>query len=549
MRCAPPTRCLPMAVLALVICWLAGAMPALGDSLPQKRVALVIGNSHYNDGTDISGTEDALAMEQALRELDFQVLEPVLDARKETIEKNLEKLSMQVSDATLVAFFYSGHGFQLEGKNFLYPVGGDTTAKASVSLDAVIDAVESAPATATKILFIDACRTSEHFSEKQRGPAEPPNTNSTDKILFAFAASPGQVSVSNGPKDRSPYTIALLRYLREPGLEVKDLLGKVRSEAIQATGQVPSSFGYESFYLRPPVSVRATIEKPENDLILLLNGEILFDREAPSRNPIDLRLHAGDNPIVLLVASQRTYRNTHSWGKTEGWGYCLRLFGPGGTELKLPHCNGRDPCFSASEEVPFKDGSHHGKVFTVSRAVLYVDPMTAALTLTNAETEIWNQYIPLSERNQDVLYEVKATEVLAKALTVDSATLTRSLSQIPGVVATFFPQLPPFKIPDLGPWVARVRGNQDFRDSVKSCMKDREAERVKDLQAGVQAALKGNPLPLKIFDDGLSACVQSGYENRTGKHFEPQEIRVWTAFEDLSEQPRPFECPHPGGAS
>ncbi len=550
MRCVPRASRFSGVALALVLGWVAGAMPGLGDNLPQKRVALVIGNSHYHDGTDISGIEDALAMEEALRELDFTVLEPVRDADQDAIRTNLKKLSEQIRDATLVVFFYSGHGFQLQGNNFLFPVGGDTTAEAAVSLTEVIAAVEAAPA-AVKIVILDACRTKASIPPQQRGPVEPPNTTAKDKILFAFATSPGQVSVSLGPQDRSPYTTALLRHLREPGLEIKELLTRTKADAILASGQVPQSFGLDglgTFYLRPPVSVQAVVDRAENDLILLLNGEIRFDREAHSRNPAELRLHAGDNPLVALVASQRTFHNTHSWDKTEGWGYCLRLIGPGGTELKLPHCS-RNPCFSASEDVPFKDGIHHGKVFTVARAVLHVDPVTAALTVADADTEAWNRDVPLAEQDQDVLFQVGAAEVLAKALNVAPDALTRTLAQLPGILTVFFPSLPPFQVPDLAPWVARVRGNRAFTASAAICMKDHENDRVRDLREGINAVLVGNPLPLKIFDDGLSACVQSEEEHRTRKSFRVGEIRIWTAFEDSTEPSQLFACPRLSGGA
>jgi hypothetical protein len=528
--------------LTLLILWGASVRHGFGEASAEKRVALVIGNSHYHDGTDISGVNNADAMTEVLEDLNFQVISHK-DADVDTMRQALMDLPGQIEDATMVVVFYSGHGFHHGAENFLVPVGGGTTSDDSIALGKILDAVGSAPAAAAKLVILDACRNNPAIGADQQGFTEPPAIRDR-LLLLAFAASFGQTATAGGDKDRSPYTMALVRHLREAGVTVQDLFAEVRRDVAQGSAQLPVSFGEGSFALRPAVRVRTSVDPAVGDVLLLVNGEISFDREAHSPNPVDLVLHAGDNPLAVLVASQRTYRKTHSWDRTEGWGYCMRLFGPGGTELQVAGCD-RDPCFSGSEDAPFKDGSHHGKVFTVARAVLHVDPETAALTLANPEPDVWKHELPPFEQNPGVLYEIKAEEVLAKALNVDAAFLTQTLAQIPGVVKTFFPTLPAFALPDLSHWVARVHGNQDYAPSAVTCMRDREADRLKDLRAGVTATLTGNnPLPLKGFDDGLSACIAAEEHHRMGAK---QEAKVWTAFEDLSEHNVPFSCPAVGG--
>jgi len=58
--------------------------------------------------------------------------------------------------------------------------------------------------------------------------------------LIAYATQPGNVA-SDGDGDNSPFTEALLRYLREPGLEIRDMLSYVRVRVMKKTSdqQIP----------------------------------------------------------------------------------------------------------------------------------------------------------------------------------------------------------------------------------------------------------------------------------------------------------------------
>jgi len=71
-------------------------------------------------------------------------------------------------------------------------------------------------------------------------PVESTGTNT----LVAYAAKAGSVSF-DGAGMNSPFATALLRYIAEPGLDIRMALGKVRDEVLAATGdqQEPSIYG------------------------------------------------------------------------------------------------------------------------------------------------------------------------------------------------------------------------------------------------------------------------------------------------------------------
>lgn len=545
MKTRQTTRNLLHGALLLAVSWMTAAAPAFGAGAIGKRVALVIGNTHYGDGADVSGVENARAMGDALRQLDFQVLAPPPDVSQIDLRTDLDNLSQQIKDASLVVVFYSGHGFQ-DANSYQYLLTIDGKA---VPISEVLYHLADAPTGAVKLVFLDACRVKDSIPQDQQGYREP--SNLPRHTLVAFAASPGQVAVSGGAKDRSPYTMALLNSIREPGLTIETLMQRVHDEVARATGLQPRSFGFETipgFLLRPPVFVQAAIGRADDDLMVLLNGEIVMDRTALSQGKRSLRLQAGDNRLLLLASNQHTFDHSQSWGRTEGWGYSMRLFGPGGTELKWPNC-GKDPCFSDAEDVPFKDGPHHGKAFRVAEALLTVDPVTAVVTITSADTNIWHKEAPLYARDQDILYCVPATQLpLADALGLPPGTdLAQIAQEIPGLAATLFPALPPVKLPDLNKTWGVVRGNRDFRSYVEACVRDHLDTLTAQFKASLKSLLGGADKPFEDFDRVLGDCVWREVPQGGSTPLKADDIKVWTSLEDLSDLPTLPPCKLKGG--
>src|SRR4051812_43662183 len=108
----------------------------LGDPVNTK-LALVIGNSYA--GVDlISGEADAAATAGALRELKFDVT-LLSNGTADQIKTTLKDFRSKIANAEVVVFFYSGHGYQIAGMNYLLPVGSAVDpANPEVSMDKVL---------------------------------------------------------------------------------------------------------------------------------------------------------------------------------------------------------------------------------------------------------------------------------------------------------------------------------------------------------------------------------------------------------------------------
>jgi uncharacterized caspase-like protein len=109
----------------------------------------------------------------------------------------------------------------------------------------------------TNILMFDACRNNpleQHVAstapnrgiEAGSGLAAPGALGAGSTLgagtLIAFATAPGKVAL-DGQGDNSPFSAAVSRHIGTAGLEVQQMLTRVRAEVVAATGgkQVPWS--------------------------------------------------------------------------------------------------------------------------------------------------------------------------------------------------------------------------------------------------------------------------------------------------------------------
>ena len=123
--------------------------------------ALIIGNSAYANSLKLrNATNDARAMSEKLKGLSFKVTE-ALDTNKLTLITTLSQFYKTSSNADLTLLFYSGHGVQIKGTNYMFPVdinsndlGQKDIQDQGVSFDSV---VENMPGK-TKLIFLDANR-------------------------------------------------------------------------------------------------------------------------------------------------------------------------------------------------------------------------------------------------------------------------------------------------------------------------------------------------------------------------------------------------------
>lgn len=143
-----------------------------------KRVALVIGNNSYRNIPKLqTAVADARTMGETLKQLGFEVLIAENQTRQAFSETMLA-FDRALDKGDTAFFFYAGHGFEIDGQNFLLPI--DVPAASAGQEELVRDSSILADRVASRllsrgvrsiILVFDACRNNPFEKSWTRGAA------------------------------------------------------------------------------------------------------------------------------------------------------------------------------------------------------------------------------------------------------------------------------------------------------------------------------------------------------------------------------------------
>lgn len=238
--------------------------PAAEAAPPSGRVALVIGNSAYVHSPPLKNPRnDALVLNSTLSRIGFSTVDIVLDGGKRAIEAGLDKFFAASKNAELSVIYYSGHGLEMNGINYLIPVDADLrdaddVPRLGVSVTDILRRIDGN--SGTKLVVLDACRTNpfgEKIEQKERSRALPAGKRRNvigrglaavatgRNTLVAYSAKHGSYAF-DGDSKNSPFVEAMLRNLRNPGVEVGLLFRRVRDDVLAATAQQQEPFTYGS---------------------------------------------------------------------------------------------------------------------------------------------------------------------------------------------------------------------------------------------------------------------------------------------------------------
>jgi formylglycine-generating enzyme required for sulfatase activity len=220
-----------------------------------KRVALVVGINVYDNlapGQQLQkARNDARAVAATFKETGFQVI-LAEDAGRVAFLRAWQRFLDTVAPGDVTALYFSGHGVEINGSNYLLvrdipevADGEEVLKNSGVRLQALMERLKEQKPQVS-IFIIDACRNSPYVNQggkrgviaSARGlrPEEPPKGT-----LIMMSAGAGQEALDSlsttDPNPNSVYTRTLLPLLREPGLEITDLAKRLRGnvEALAAT--------------------------------------------------------------------------------------------------------------------------------------------------------------------------------------------------------------------------------------------------------------------------------------------------------------------------
>lgn len=340
--------------LAVVLVALAFAHQARAE----KSLALVVGIDTYdnlsanhqldraiNDSRSVGAVLEALGFDvergENLTRAQFNVL----------WQKFLDK----VAPGDTVALFFSGHGIEIEGLNFLLPRDTPKVAygrqeqikRESLSvLEFMLDLRKRRPQVS--LIILDACRDNPMIPEGEKSVANSGGlasmTDPPEGTFIMYSAGAGETALDRLPDDpdtiNSVYTRKLLPLLQTPGLTLPDMARQVRSEVRDLAASVPHRQRpayYDgligTFSLRPGTPAIPAAEKADADrvrLALRTRDEEIKPAEDPKRLATRVepprRELSGAADIALLPPQKIHFRSRleaplkpDTSGADEGW--------------------------------------------------------------------------------------------------------------------------------------------------------------------------------------------------------------------------------------
>jgi GH24 family phage-related lysozyme (muramidase) len=229
----------------------------------QDKIALVVGAARYEHAQSLnSPANDANAVAAALQSIGFKIVRggAVIDPSRDVLNAALKEFRDAQTAGSMALFYFSGHGVEVGGENFLVPVNANYKSpddKAELwSLNDVVDKIRNSRAKYS-ILIIDACRNDPFSDDKgmtRKGGLA--NVNGLPNMYLAFATEPGKTASDGPPDGHSIYTRVLLNHIATPNLQVHQIFNFVGKGVWEATSniQLPyqvTTFGVADQYLFP----------------------------------------------------------------------------------------------------------------------------------------------------------------------------------------------------------------------------------------------------------------------------------------------------------
>lgn len=207
-----------------------------------KKKALLIGNCDYKPTKLKNCINDANALGEKLKAMGFDI-KIIRNATKREIDEGLNDFCRMSHNAEVGYVFYSGHGLQYNGENYLVPIDADLNSPSDIDYKCnkasyILSKLEDANCN-LKVLVLDACRVnpftrSWYKCDSYKGLGV---MNGPKGTIIAYATSPNEVAYdrTDSIASNSPYTIGLLKMLEIKDIDIVSYFNKVSSYVYEIT--------------------------------------------------------------------------------------------------------------------------------------------------------------------------------------------------------------------------------------------------------------------------------------------------------------------------
>lgn len=220
--------------------------PAVNKDQGEYRVALVIGNAHYDHIPTLRNpSNDARLISEQIVAAGFLLVggAPLLDMSKPKLERAIADFGKLLSQhpGAVGFFYYAGHGIQVNGSNYLVPSDANPNriadlSRQAIELDALLQEMEDSR-TGLNIIVLDACRNNPFggrgIRESGAGLAQ---MRAPQGSIIVYATQPGNIAQDGPTGQNSPFAKALGSALGDSDLDLFGTFNEVGLLVSNATG-------------------------------------------------------------------------------------------------------------------------------------------------------------------------------------------------------------------------------------------------------------------------------------------------------------------------
>jgi hypothetical protein len=266
-----------------------------------NRFAFVVGNDAYQNVDPLrKAVNDARSIAQAIQTIGFQVTLGENLTRRQFIER-FSAFENRIQPGDTAFLFYSGHGVELDGANYLVPVDAPKVAAdqqsllkdESISTDNMIQRLKARGSLA-QIVVLDACRENPFRQTNGRaigGTRGLAPTQAPGGVFVIYSAGVGEVALdrlSDGDTNpNSVFTRSFLPLLTDPAQSLVTVAKETRSrvKALATTiGMTQSPAYYDE-----------------------IDGELYLASGAAGTPPLPAAVQANIPPAIAPPAAQKNY--------------------------------------------------------------------------------------------------------------------------------------------------------------------------------------------------------------------------------------------------
>lgn len=276
------------------------------------RKALVIGNADYSSSPLRNPINDAQLIASTLRGLDFQVT-LITDADLQRMDMALNTFITDLRLEDEAVFYYSGHGANFNGENYLIPIGRDIQEDTELKYHAFSSnlALERMQRARTTVMILDACRDNPFRGARSGSKGLSIMQGKAGSQYIIYSTEQGKTA-ADGSGANSPFTESFAKHIQSPE-RIEDVMKKVTLEVKTKTydNQIPWTAGnlIEDFYFAlasPSIEKKTSLSIQQDSNLERLVGNVRITTDFETEIFINGRSEGTAKPGYALTTGALT---------------------------------------------------------------------------------------------------------------------------------------------------------------------------------------------------------------------------------------------------